>query len=186
MNPQKEIPVLDDDGFYLSESIAIMQYLCDKYAPDSPLYPKDPMERALVNQRLCFNMGFFYSSVSQYVMAPIFFDYPRSAVGLKKMHISLEVFEEYLAREDKKFVAGDNLTIADFPLINSVMCLEAINFPFDKFTRVKSWYENFKQEFPELWEIADGAMKEIAFFEKNPPDLSDMNHPIHPIKKVKK
>lgn len=25
MNPQKEIPVLDDDGFFLSEHIAIMQ-----------------------------------------------------------------------------------------------------------------------------------------------------------------
>lgn len=45
MNPQKEIPVLEDDGFFLSESVAIMQYICDKYKPDSPLYPTDPKAR---------------------------------------------------------------------------------------------------------------------------------------------
>lgn len=67
MNPQKEIPVLDD-GFYLSESVAIMQYLMDKYAPESALYPKDPVKRALVNQRLCFNLAFFYPSISTYAV----------------------------------------------------------------------------------------------------------------------
>ncbi|KAI8436212.1 hypothetical protein MSG28_004282 [Choristoneura fumiferana] len=40
MNPQKEIPVLDDDGFFLSESNAILQYICDKYSPGTPLYPR--------------------------------------------------------------------------------------------------------------------------------------------------
>lgn len=68
MNPQKEIPVLDDDGFYLSESVAILQYLCNKYAPDSQLYPKDAKLRAVVDQRLCFNMAFYYSSISAYVV----------------------------------------------------------------------------------------------------------------------
>lgn len=45
MNPQKEIPVLDDNGFYLSESNAMLQYICDKYGPESKLYPKDPKAR---------------------------------------------------------------------------------------------------------------------------------------------
>lgn len=119
-------------------------------------------------------------------MAPIFFDYPRSAGGLKKLHHALEVFEEYLKREDKPFVAGDEATIADFPLVTSVMCLEAINFPFDKFTKIKEWYDNFKAHHIDLWEIAEVGMKEIEEFEKNPPDLSGMNHPFHPIRKVTK
>lgn len=70
MNPQKEIPVLDDDGFYVSESVAIIQYLCDKYRPDSPLYPKDPKQRAMVNQRLIFNSGFYYTPIMMYTVRP--------------------------------------------------------------------------------------------------------------------
>ncbi|XP_055386634.1 glutathione S-transferase 1-1 [Condylostylus longicornis] len=185
MNPQKEIPVLDDDGFYLSESVAIMQYLCDKYGPESSLYPKNPKERAIVNQRLNFNMAFYYSSIGQYVMAPIFFDYQRTELGLKKVHIALQVFETYLKSLGTKYAAGNNLTIADFPLVTATICLEAIDFKLDEYPLIKKWYATFKAENPQLWEIAEGGMKEIAFFEKNPPDLSAMNHPIHPIKKVK-
>lgn len=149
------------------------------------MYPTDPQQRALVNQRMCFNMSYFYSAISQYVMAPIFFDYPRNAIGLKKVHMGLEVFEEYLKRINKTYVVSNTLTIADLPLVGSVMCLEAINFPFDKFTLVKKWYDNFKSENPELWAICEIGMKEITEFEKNPPDLSAMVHPIHPIRKIK-
>uniref|UniRef100_A0A1Q3FPQ0 glutathione transferase n=1 Tax=Culex tarsalis TaxID=7177 RepID=A0A1Q3FPQ0_CULTA len=186
MNPQKEIPVLDDNGFFISESNAILQYLCDKYAPESPLYPKDPTQRAIVNQRLCFNLAFLYPNISAYVMAPIFFDYDRTPIGLKKLKMALSAFETYMSRTGTKFVAGNALTIADFPLVTSVMCLEAINFDMSAYPLVSKWYAGFKQEFPELWAISAAGMAEIAEFEKNPPDLTGMEHPIHPIRKVQK
>ncbi|XP_045496277.1 glutathione S-transferase 1 isoform X2 [Colias croceus] len=149
MNPQKEIPVLDDDGFYLSESNAILQYLCDKYQPQSELYPKDPKARAIVNHRLCFNLSTYYANISAYTMAPIFFDYQRTDLGLKKVHIALDVFETYLQRLGTKYAAANQLTIADFQLINSTMTLEAIDFDFSKYQKkyrrncsinLHSWY----------------------------------------------
>ncbi|XP_077297646.1 glutathione S-transferase 1-like [Arctopsyche grandis] len=182
-NPQKEIPVLDDNGFLLGESNAILQYICDKYKPDSELYPKDPQVRSIVNHRLCFNLSTYYKYISEYTMAPIFFDYQRTPLGLKKVHIALDVFNTYLTKLGKKYAAADNLTIADFPLITATMCLEAIAFDFSSYKMVSKWYATFKSEYPKLWEIAAVGMNEITAFEKNPPDLSHMEHPIHPVRK---
>lgn len=58
MNPQKTIPVLNDNGLYINESRAIMQYLCNKYSPsDDQYYPKLPEKRAIVDARLNFELG---------------------------------------------------------------------------------------------------------------------------------
>lgn len=51
MNPQKEIPVLDDEGFFLGESNAILQYVCDKFKPGNTLYPQDPKTRYLTKTK---------------------------------------------------------------------------------------------------------------------------------------
>ncbi|KAF2881599.1 hypothetical protein ILUMI_24574 [Ignelater luminosus] len=184
-NPQKEIPVLDDNGFYLGESNAILQYLVDQYGKNDKLYPKDPKARAIVNHRLCFNLSTYYRNISEHVMAPIFFDYKRTPLSLKKTEIALDVFNTYLQRLGTKYAAGDNLTIADLQLVTATMCLEAINFDLSPYPLVAKWYETFKKEYPELWAITEGGMKEITEFEKNPPDLSHMDHPIHPVRKNK-
>lgn len=118
-------------------------------------------------------------------MAPIFFDYPRNEHGQKKVNIALKTFETYLQRNDTKYAAGNELTIADLPLVTATMCLEAIDFRFDDYPLIVKWYSNFKAENPKLWEICTGGMEEIEEFNKNPPDLSKMNHPIHPIRKSK-
>ncbi|XP_026467568.1 glutathione S-transferase 1-like [Ctenocephalides felis] len=185
-NPQKEIPVLDDDGFFLSESNAIMQYLCDKYRPESSLYPKDPQARALVNHRLSFNLSTYYKYIMEYVMAPIFFGYERTALGLKKVHIGLRCFEEYLSRLGKKYSAGDDLTLGDIQFAAATMCLEAIGFSLENYPKVSAWYATFKKEQPQLWAIADAGMQEVRQFNANPPDLGHLNHPIHPKKIIEK
>jgi len=48
LNPNSRVPVIDDDGFVLSESMAINLYLAKKHA--SPLYPADPKNEALAWQ----------------------------------------------------------------------------------------------------------------------------------------
>lgn len=117
-------------------------------------------------------------------MAPIFFDYERSPMSLKKVHISLAAFEKYLETSKTKYAASNNLTIADFPLIGATLCLEAINFKLDQYPLIKKWYSTFKTEYPQLWAIAVPGMNEIIEFEKNPPNLTGMDHPIHPIRKM--
>lgn len=175
--------MIDDDGFLLSEHVAILQYICDKYAPASSLYPSDPQKRAIVNHRLCFNSSFFYSAIAAYAVGPMFFDYPRTEMGLKRVHMAVSVFEEYFKRLGKKYVAGDDVTIADISLGCSMVVLEAIKFDLNPYPLVKKWYETYKQENPAMWILAQKALDEVADYEKNPPDMSKLNHPLHPMKK---
>ena len=49
LNPNRRVPVLEDDGLVLYESMAINLYLADRYGA-APLWPGTPNERAVVYQ----------------------------------------------------------------------------------------------------------------------------------------
>lgn len=47
LNPQALVPALEDNGRILTQSLAIMEYLDEKF-PNPPLLPKDPADKASV------------------------------------------------------------------------------------------------------------------------------------------
>src|SRR5262249_59249708 len=51
LNPYGRVPTLDDDGFVLFESTAILNYL-EATRPTSPLGPADARGRAMVDMRI--------------------------------------------------------------------------------------------------------------------------------------
>src|SRR6476661_3324058 len=56
MNPNGRIPTLEEDGFYLYESPAILKYLSAKH-PDRGLCGADTKTKALVDQWICWWVG---------------------------------------------------------------------------------------------------------------------------------
>src|SRR5690349_13067765 len=63
LNPNGKVPVLDDDGFILTESHAIMQYLAEG-TPGQTVYPADRRARADVNRWLFWSAHHFQPAVS--------------------------------------------------------------------------------------------------------------------------
>ncbi len=68
LNPFAQIPVLDDNGFILAESMAILEYLEERY-PQPALLPADTQRRARIRQLMCWGTDYWPPAWKQW-MAP--------------------------------------------------------------------------------------------------------------------
>ncbi|CAG0916782.1 unnamed protein product [Notodromas monacha] len=124
LNPTHTIPTLDDNGFVVWDSHAILQYLASKYGKDSTLYPKDPENQATVNNRLFFNATTFFPRMRDYA-APVFWGRSDtfSADQRKLVQESLKWLDGFI-ESSGGFVAGPTLTIADFAVAASISSVD--------------------------------------------------------------
>jgi glutathione S-transferase len=79
LNPSSLVPTLDDDGFVLTESSAILKYLADKV--NSPAYPNDLRKRAKVNEVMDWFNTQFYREYGYSFVYPQTFSIHRLELG---------------------------------------------------------------------------------------------------------
>lgn len=147
INPVGQIPAIDDDGFKLFESTAIIKYLARKYGPG--LYPDDVRQQALIDQWCDFvgnqvHPGYGRLNFNK-VIAPAF-GMPVSDAAIKEggemLERSLPVAEAQL--EKSKFLAGDALTIADICLLAAMDPNEGVGMDLKKYPKLSAWRENLR------------------------------------------
>jgi len=172
-NPNGEVPCLEDNGFCISESAAILQYLADQYKKDDSLYPTDLKKRAVVNQLLAFYNTTLYKAILDYWVFPVFLGSPKTEWNTQRLKRAVLAFDTILKENGTLYAAGDNVTIADLSLIIATCCLEAIEYDLPAYPNVNGYYKNFQKNQPELWKIANAGLVIFKEFVKNPP-------PIHP------
>lgn len=164
INPQHTVPTLVDNGFSLWESRAIMVYLVEKYAKNDALYPNDPQKRALINQRLYFDMGTLYRSLADYYYPQIFQKLPANEEQFKKIQDSFGLLETFL--KDRSFVAGDSQSLADIAILSSVSTFDVSGFAVQDYANVQRWYEQAKKVTPG-WDINwSGCLEFRKYFDQ--------------------
>eukprot|EP00099_Drosophila_melanogaster_P015994 NP_524912.1 glutathione S transferase D2 [Drosophila melanogaster] len=163
LNPQHTIPTLVDNGFSIWESRAIAVYLVEKYGKDDYLLPNDPKKRAVINQRLYFDMGTLYESFAKYYYPLFRTGKPGSDEDLKRIETAFGFLDTFL--EGQEYVAGDQLTVADIAILSTVSTFEVSEFDFSKYSNVSRWYDNAKKVTPGWDENWEGLMAMKALFD---------------------
>jgi glutathione S-transferase len=117
LNPNGLVPTIEDDGFVLWESHAIVRYLAARHGAGS-LWPTDARQRADTDRWMDWAFSF------QAALRPVFWGLVRtpaekrdmSAIdeARKKCADMLEVPDRWLA--GRKYLGGGELTMGDIPL----------------------------------------------------------------------
>ncbi|KYQ57880.1 Glutathione S-transferase 1-1 [Trachymyrmex zeteki] len=162
MNPQHTVPTLDDDGLYLCESRAIMTYLVNQYGKNDSLYPNDPKKRAMVDQRLYFDMGTLYRSFANYYYPIIFTGVTPAQAKYDKLHEALSFLNKFL--EGENYVAGKTLTLADITLVVTVSNFPLMDYDLSKYSNILRWFIKIQAEIPNYSELESIGMKTFADF----------------------
>jgi glutathione S-transferase len=164
INPQHTIPTLVDNDFALWESRAILTYLAEKYGKNDSLYPKDPKARAVVNQRLYFDMGTLFQRFYEYYIPQLMMKQPADPEKFKKMEEGVEFLDGFLALTT--YAAGDKLTIADYALFSSWSTYDVAGYNFSRFANISRWYDLCKSTMPGVEENGEGIIAMKGFIEK--------------------
>ncbi|XP_076176214.1 glutathione S-transferase 1-1-like [Ptiloglossa arizonensis] len=146
INPQHTIPTIDDNGFILTDSHAIVCYLVEMYAKDDSLYPKDLKKRALINQCLHFDTGVHFSAAKA-TFKPMFFQNQKapSEAGLDALKEAYGFLDKFL--EGKKWLVEDSCTVADI-CSSATAAGVAVVVNLDDYPNVKTWLRTCEEELP--------------------------------------
>ncbi len=148
MNPNGRVPVIEDDGFVLWESNAIVRYLLAKHAPDSNWYPADPRARAIADKWMDWTTSSFAGP-----FRTVFWGVLRTSADKQDwaaINAAIKECNELLGMADsalvsQPYLSGKDIGMGDIPLGSFIYAWFEMPIERAPQPHLQAWYERLKQ-----------------------------------------
>jgi len=143
LNPNGHVPVLEDDGAVVWESMAINLYLAEKYGKNS-LWPSDPAARADIYKWSFFAMTevephLVTLLVNRVMAPPDQRNEKAAAAAVEALKAPLNALEETL--KGKEYLLGKNFTIADLNVAAVMSWIPMMKLDISSTPNVQAWLQ---------------------------------------------
>lgn len=147
INELKKVPAIVEGDFKLSESHAILRYLCNSKNVSSNWYPRnDAKKRAIIDRYLDWHHANTRRCTDLIVVTKFPTDQYVVQKGLteaaekKGVAYVLKTIEGVFLK-DNKYLCGDEMTIADLSAFCELTQLRMINYDFSGYAVLSKWLE---------------------------------------------
>jgi glutathione S-transferase len=169
LNPNTKVPVLEDGDFVLWESVAIMQYLCER-TPGQTLYPSEPRARADVNRWLSWAQAHWSPAIGglgwEHVWKKLVTGADADPDQVKRHETFFAQFatvlDAHLAKPSggtsPAWLVGDHISLADIAIATPLMMTRLARIPLRSYANVTAWFGRI-QELP-AWQQTEAPQLE--------------------------
>lgn len=149
INPLKRVPTLIDGDFTLTQSLAILAYLNEKY-PDPPLLPKEIQKKTQIlsfSQIIACDIHPLNNlSVLQYLENELEVNQTEKSQWYHHwIHGSFKAIEKQLKQTSGNYSFGDEITLADLFLIPQVYNAYRFKVDMTEYSNISRIYEACNQ-----------------------------------------
>jgi glutathione S-transferase len=174
INPNRQVPALEEGDFRMTESSAILKYLASRF--DCPEYPTDLKERAKVDAAMDWFNTQFYREFGYGLLYPQLFPHHRRpsdeahasvvAWGKDKTRHWLGVLDQNMLGAND-YVANNRISIADYFGACILSAGELIGCTYEGYPNVQRWLGNMRKL--KSWDRAHEVLRQFAGSLKDKP-----------------
>lgn len=159
ISPFGLVPAIDDGGYTLADSNAILTYLVQTYAKDSGWMPEDAKDAAEVQRWLTVAADNIYAGPCAARLVKVFGTGHDHAAAVAKAHDLFKVMEAHLAGRD--WLATETITIADVAGYSYIAHAPEGGVDLAPYPNVRAWLARVEAQ-PNFVAMAASPIPELA------------------------
>jgi glutathione S-transferase len=149
INPKGKVPTLVDGELKLTESYAIMVYLCERTGKRA-LYPEDLASRTEVNRWLFWSASEWGPAVGRFNLENMVKPMLGGTPDPERLREAETVFAPLTKLLDDqlsqhKYLTGPALTLADFAVVAGLATAAQAKLPIAGFSHIQRWFAEIQQ-----------------------------------------